>query len=162
MWNLKEYVFIVLTLIHFDNKLSNWISNIIVEMWQNSPPYLLSLTVTQWISPTNTVNNSPLSRIMFIAFGDINIFSSFLYFPFFLFTVKQREMTGKTTALSFLDVYTQIHTQRKQYLQLLVGVLHMEVTGGLSCSNSTNIELYINFTIELSQLIIIPSLFDKP
>lgn len=62
---------------------------------------------------------------MFIAFGDINLFSSFLYFPFFLFTVKQKEMTGKTTALSFLDVYTHIHTQRKQYLQLLEGVLHM-------------------------------------
>lgn len=77
-----------------------------------------------------------------------------MHFQFFFFTVKQREMTGKTTALSFLDVYTHIHTQRKQYLQLLVSEVHMEVTGGLSCSNSTNIELYINFTIELSQLIV--------
>lgn len=67
---------------------------------------------------TKSVKNSSLSRIMFIAFEDI--FSSFLHFPRFLFTVTQREMTGKTTALSFLDVYKQIHTQRKQYLQLLV------------------------------------------
>lgn len=62
-------------------------------------------------------------------------------------------MTGKTTALSFLDVYKHIHTQRKQYLQLSA-LLHAEVTGGLSCSNLTNKELYINFTIQLSQLIV--------
>lgn len=71
-------------------------------------------------------------------------------------------MTGKTTALSFLDVYTHIHTQRKQYLQLLVSVLHTEVTGGLSCSNSTNIELYINFYNRAFTTNRIPPLFDKP
>lgn len=44
-------------------------------------------------------------------FLKILLFFFFLHFPFFLFTVKQRKLTGKTTALSFLDVYTHIHTQ---------------------------------------------------
>lgn len=77
-----------------------------------------SISHNESTEQTKSVKNSSLSRIMFIAFEDI--FSSFLHFPRFLFTVKQREMTGKTTALSFLDVYKHIYTQRKQYLQLLV------------------------------------------
>lgn len=68
-----------------------------------------------------------------------------MHFPFFLFTVKQRKMTGKTTALSFLVVYKHIHT--KETVFTAVSVLRAEVTAGLSCSNLTNKELYINFTI---------------
>lgn len=70
-------------------------------------------------------------------------------------------MTGKTTALSFLDVYTHTHTH-EEIVFTAVSVLPVEVTGGLSWSNSTNIEFYINFTIELSQIIGILPLFDKP
>lgn len=46
------------------------------------------------------------------------------------------------------------HTHTKETVFTAVSVLHVEMTGGLSCSNSTNIELYINFTIEFSQLMV--------
>lgn len=76
---------------------------------------------------------------MFIAFEDINLFSfhCFLHFPLFLFTLKQREMTGETTALSFFGcVQTHIHT--KEIVFTAAGVVRVIMTGGLFCCNLTN------------------------
>lgn len=63
----------------------------------------------------------------------------------FLFTIKQREVTEKTTKLSCLDVYKHIgYTEMKQYLQLLVNSMWRWT---FLYNNSTNKELYMNFTI---------------
>lgn len=83
---------------------------------------------------------------MFIAFEDINLFSFHcLHFLLFLFTLKQREMTGETTVLSFFCVQTHTHTKERVFTA--VSVVRVIMAGGLFLLQLNKQRLYINFTI---------------
>lgn len=77
----------------------------------------------------------------------------------FLFTIKQREITEKTTKLSCLDVYKHVgYTEMKQYLQLLVNSMWRRT---FLYNNSTNRDLHELYNIAFTSNCL-PSMSDKP
>lgn len=109
----------------------------------------------------HTDNNRVHYRIVFIALKILIFFSSsFQHIAVFLFTIKQGEITEKTTKLSCLDVYKHIRLHRNETVFTAVSELHLEVNFSVQQLNKQRDlhELYkIAFTINC-----LPSMSDKP